>query len=179
MVTFESNRIANCHPTGGLGCISAFGGIIHSKGNTYDYLSGAPFSGTNLPVLITEGDSGINWNPTLIFSHQFEFYRIEYRSQLAGNRNLVSVGGVGVTTGVGAVHCVAFRGVLSLCPDTYDGHWTLNEGVDPTYRNILPLVQSSDPGCTYIGRVWEDTTTTTTAHKVCLKVSGTLRWVSK
>lgn len=49
------------------------------------------------------------------------------------------------------------------------------------YRLVLPVVSASDPGCTttnHIGRLWFNTTTTTTATKACKNVSGTLTWVT-
>lgn len=43
-------------------------------------------------------------------------------------------------------------------------------------------VTTADPGCTttaHVGKLWFNTTTTTTVLKVCMNVAGTLTWVTK
>lgn len=49
-----------------------------------------------------------------------------------------------------------------------------------TVRQVEP--GASDPGCTTtadIGKIWPDTTTTSTVLKFCLSVTGSLTWVTK
>lgn len=47
---------------------------------------------------------------------------------------------------------------------------------------VGPYVGGSDPGCTLSadeGRIWLDKTTSTTAEKHCLAISGTVGWITK
>lgn len=44
-------------------------------------------------------------------------------------------------------------------------------------RDSLTYVSATDPGCTYVGRVWQNTATTTTVNNICQNVSGVLTWV--
>ncbi len=53
------------------------------------------------------------------------------------------------------------------------------EAATQTMTYAFPDVTANTQTCDKIGRIWYDTTTTTTALKVCLNVSGTLTWVTK
>lgn len=55
-----------------------------------------------------------------------------------------------------------------------------NRVVVGTTLQIMPM--TADPGCTttgHVGKIWFDSTTTTTALKFCLNVAGALTWVTK
>lgn len=56
---------------------------------------------------------------------------------------------------------------------------SIMNALGPNLAHVKPAVSSTDPGCAAIGDQWFDTTTSTTAFKVCLSVAGTLTWVAK
>lgn len=74
---------------------------------------------------------------------------------------------------------IGLAGLGSLFYDSNTKHWSVIEDAGVKMRLSRQFVQSATPTCTNIGDTWLDTTTTTTAMKVCLNVSGSLSWVTK
>jgi len=90
--------------------------------------------------------------------------------------NIREIGVYGLSTGIGNAPTagVSYLGAAAV---------GIGNGTAGDFTGTLQAgVRTTDPGCTttaHIGKQWFDITTTTTAYKVCLNVSGTLTWVTK
>ena len=177
---FFFNRIAAAiTPPTGKGTIEITGGgSAIMEGNKFDRGAYIPIS---LDVgqgaaLFSTGNSWPDFTNTLIGLSSFGYGQLAVMEGLtSGTQPLFMTSGTSAlvpTAGFGQMTLLQC-GTANSC-----AKWMANEGSGAA-RYIVPDVQSATPSCDVIGRIWFNTTTTTTVENHCESVSGTLTWVTK
>jgi hypothetical protein len=183
-VIIESNRIAACQPSAELGCINLHGSVI-SRGNSFDNIGGdhIPINSTGGTYLLSEGDAipDVNTFVAGITDPTHGFYHSEVKLHGQGPYYFTQGGGNAIVYGCDHYENNPWKvnnNTQYICNDSYDDRLKVWQLTGPS-RALLPYVQPADPTCDYIGKQWLNTSTSTTAFKICMSVAGALRWVTK
>ena len=153
-VTVENNTFGNSSANADIYCTSD--GSVLAIGNN--------FTSANKAATLS-GLSGCTFGAFLIYNYNIGLGPFA----ILGGNNIA-----GQSSSLAPISGVAQFGV-----DIY-GKMTASQGT-AAFVPFVPFVQNADPGCTIstqLGKVWFNTTTTTTTYQTCRDVSGTIGWVT-
>jgi hypothetical protein len=155
-------------------------GTVLFEGNSFDSSSSlTPICGQGssygAPAIITRGNSWPNVPQTQLGLTSFGYNSLSLM-EMPGSPLLFSAGSSSdckPTLNFGCLNYVGKGDVVD------PNHWSVSNSSGQA-MHLLPDVGPNQPPCSYIGRIWFDTTnaSTTTMH-VCMSVNGKLTWVTK
>lgn len=185
-VVVMSNRIAASNPAPNEGAIQILGGggsALSLIGNYWDVsdIAGFAFTPGQGGTVISSGNFYPNLAKTLAGARAGGYYA-KFRGDLFGYSDVIPEGTTGPYGGGPAGWIAPQNGTLIEAtgrpgPESNPKKSLSENGGE--YRYVLPDVQASAPPCSYISRVWYDTSSSSTVVKDCLSVSGTLTWVAR
>ena len=171
-----SNRIASVSPPSGVGAVQFTGGAaVLFEGNSFDQGNFIPVSGQGAPygapAMFSRGNTYPNITQTVAGFMTFGYQFISELDSYGNGLSTIVTKGTSMAT-------PPTPGLGLLNYDFPSQKWQVSEN-GTGYRDLVPVVRPTDPGCSYIGRVWFNTAAATTVEKHCLAVAGTLTWVTK